>query len=889
MADPAVSPLAVERGGRAWRLLLGVYCLSGVTGVAYEVLWVRMLATQFGASNFGVVVTLFAFMGGLGAGGFAGARLIHRFRSPLRTFAALEGTVAAVALLMPWLFGSLDGVLAATAGDVSLPVWFGLQASMSFAILFIPAFALGLAFPLMLRCFEGSRVTVVSVYGLNTLGGAIGALLPLALLPLLGWVGAIRTVAALGLLIAATALLISSRAERRDAGEPPVVSVAGSRPPWRSLLCYGGIGAAALMLQVGWTRLFGMILLRTEYVLAIILFVFLAGLGLGSLLSKRIPPAPALTWFPVSAGVFALLGLWGLPRLAHWADYAEFDSLGAALSVQGIAIAGLTLPATLILGAWLPLLSRSLAPEADRMAGAWLYGANCLGAALGALAAGFVLIPLIGTAATLCLAALMLFAFGMAWSASARPWIAAPLLLALAWPAGTLPEASRLLPRAHGDSRDLLVHEDALSITHVLEQADGQRLLLSDLRWMDASSEHTAVEVQKNQARLPLLLHPAPREVLFLGLGTGITAAGALPFPDLSVTGVELSAGAIFAAREFFTPVNEGVMDRIDIVHDDVKRFLRARRHAYDVIVGDLFHPDLVGRSNLLSVQQFRRVRGRLAEGGVFVQWIALNQFDRRSLETVLRGFAGVFPEASLFMDGFRLALVGWAGGQPAAAEALANLARLSPEQQQAATGGEGAWTWLGRYMGRITVADGPVEDEWSPRIEFSLPRARFAEGFQVGTLIEGLLAVRPGVEQASEALDVPPEAREQFEAAYIATELAMRAWVASFKDRPSESLRLMSLALQANPRDRWVGYDIADRMYATLDQALANGLDRRTALERILSIRPDHVAAIRDLWRLERELGEEPARAEHYRQLLERLSPLDSELRTGKAVDQTV
>ena len=66
-------------------------------------------------------------------------------------------------------------------------------------------------------------------------------------------------------------------------------------------------------------------------------------------------------------------------------------------------------------------------------------------------------------------------------------------------------------------------------MTHVIQQQDGQRVLLSDLQRMDASSDPSAVEIQMDQARLALLLHPAPHSVLFLGLGTGISMAGSAP------------------------------------------------------------------------------------------------------------------------------------------------------------------------------------------------------------------------------------------------------------------------------------------------------------------------------------------------------------------------
>ncbi len=150
--------------------------------------------------------------------------------------------------------------------------------------------------------------------------------------------------------------------------------------------------------------------------------------------------------------------------------------------------------------------------------------------------------PRIGSAGALALAAVLLLLPGLILGRSRRAWLGVPLILGAAWPVAVLPPVKDLLPQAMAGSRDLYRYEDAIAITQVVEQSDGQRVLLTDLRRCDASTEPTAVFVQTNQARLPLLLHEKPRTVLFLGVGTGISLAGSLPFPDLKRSAVELSA-----------------------------------------------------------------------------------------------------------------------------------------------------------------------------------------------------------------------------------------------------------------------------------------------------------------------------------------------------------
>ncbi|MDR0480533.1 MAG: fused MFS/spermidine synthase [Gallionellaceae bacterium] len=852
-----------------------LYGCSGLTSVAYEVLWTRMLSLQFGVSVFAVVVTVAAFMAGLGAGSLFASRRLQAVKNPVLLLAALEGGIALFALAMPVALHFLSGWMEHAAAQFSLTQWYALISVAALSLLFLPAFAMGAGFPLILSAMGNEGAHLGRVYGRNTLGAACGAILPLWLLPMQGWNGAILIVAAIGILLSLGLLLFALRHRKAEpAIAPDASSVSGnSRPPWRALLVYAGIGAASLVLEVAWTRLFGMVMLRTEYVLAVILAIFLLGIGLGSLLAPRRHQGVWLVILPLAAGGFALLSLWLLPTLSAWVERTEFSSLFGALVTEGAMLALLTLPVTLTLGIWLPLLNGLMG------GGMWLYGMNSLGAATGALVAGFVLIPLIGSAATVVVAGLALLVLGLSWTKRRVAWLSVPVFLALAWPVWHFPQVSALLPKAQAGSQNLYLYEDAVTMTHVVEQADGQRVLLTDLQRMDASSEPTAVFVQANQARLPLLLHPQPRTILFIGLGTGISASGSLPFPGLQRDAVELSQGAINAAANQFAVVNQGAMTQTRVMRDDARHFLSATQNKYDVIVGDVFHPDLAGLSSLLSVQQFQRARARLNEGGLFVQWIALNQFDPESLNVILRSFRQVFPDGQLFLDGMHLALVGPQGHLAGASGLWRNLQRMDAMRQTAAMAGEDGWTWLGRYWGPIPESSGSVQDEWAPVLEFRLPRVRYSGDMDVSAVLRMLLQNRPDMKAAAAMLGVQESDRESFERAYGATELMVRSWLADMQGDAQSATRMMFLAYQANHRDRWIAYALADTMFASLDRVRDSGLSEETALLKILLINPQHVESLRALWRFERKAGH-LEQAEALRKRLLELSPLDREAR---------
>ncbi|MDH4274883.1 MAG: spermine synthase, partial [Gammaproteobacteria bacterium] len=410
---------------RIWAIGLPVLLfLSGAAALAYEVLWARMLGAMFGVSTFGVIVTVAAFMLGLGGGAVAGVRWPMSAWPPLRVFAVCEAAVALIALILPTAFRGLDPWFTASTAQTSLAAWYVLQGGVALVVLSVPAVLLGFGFAAALRVGRDAGVGIGLLYGVNTLGGALGAVLPLVLLPTVGWQVAVYCAATLGLISAGLAAGWSNRTSMINWAPP-----ATSRPAWRTLFAYAGVGCAALIVEIAWTRLYGMVLLRTEYVLAILLAVFLLGAALGSLLARRLADHH-LRWLPWACGVAVILSLWCLPWVAQWQANANFGSLAGALLAGAAVLLPITLPTTLVLGVWLPLLARRYQDQPG--IAAWLYGVNAAGSAVGVLLAGALLIPLLGTPATLVFAALLLVICGWVFAPPGRWGFALIALIALA-------------------------------------------------------------------------------------------------------------------------------------------------------------------------------------------------------------------------------------------------------------------------------------------------------------------------------------------------------------------------------------------------------------------------------------------------------------------------
>ena len=200
--------------------------------------------------------------------------------------------------------------------------------------------------------------------------------------------------------------------------------------------------------------------------------------------------------------------------------------------------------------------------------------------------------------------------------------------------------------------------EGATATASVVEDADRNRYLEVNGHFRMGGTGSLRSDWRQAQ-----LLHPDPRRALFLGVGTGATLAGAA-LPGVAATGVELVPEVIELLPWF---AEQGAPPLPPVVAADARRFVAAGAGAYDVVAADLFHPALDGTGALYAVEHFAAVRARLAEGGLFCQWLPLYQLDLPSLRAIIRAFLEIYPYGSAWLAHFSLqtpmlALVGSRG-----------------------------------------------------------------------------------------------------------------------------------------------------------------------------------------------------------------------------------
>lgn len=741
--------------------LCAVFAVSGAAGLAFEVLWFHQAAIALGSSVSASSAVLAGYMTGLGAGSALAGRLGDRPADPVRTFALLELAVGvtgiALVLGLPALAGPLARATAPLAGSPALLAagrW-----ALACALLLVPTTAMGASLPLLVRSVSGGpqayRSALGLLYGANTLGAVAGVVA--TELWLLGALGVRGSAAAAGtgnLLAAGAALALAPRHRPR----PPAPAATpqrsdGTGAAW--LAAAAGVGFATLALEVVGFRFLSLFVVTRASVFAWMLATVLAGIALGGLAGGRI--ARGRDGAAAAAPVALLAGA------STAAAYAVFPwtagTPGPAVLERGadvlrLSVALLGLPA-LLSGALFPLLGAGLRRRARSAAGATgaLALANTAGAAAGALAARFALLPGLGMERSLFAVALLYAAVGVGIARPARPTrgalaaaaAAAALALGL-FPFGALRERhleAALATYADDDTHVVRVREGLDHTVVWLETrflgAPYYERLVTDSFSMSATDVH-ARRYMKLFAWLPLAVHPHVRDALLVSYGVGSTAAALVASPDLAHLDVVDTSRAILDGQDvvFPDPAERPLADpRVDVHVEDGRYFLARTRRRYDLITGEPPPPVLAGVVHLYTREYFALARERLAPGGMLTYWLPLRVLSDTATRAVVRAFCDVFPDCSLWHGmGFELVLLGTNGAtgpvpearfrrawqQPGVRDELAALGLERPEQL-------GATFVADAPELRAAVGPGPALTDDRPRLVTAPPTSPEAQG----------------------------------------------------------------------------------------------------------------------------------------------------------------
>jgi spermidine synthase len=696
---------------RSNRLILGFFFLTGLTGLAYELVWIRLLILAFGSTQFAITTVLVVFMAGLALGSFIFGRIIDRNPTPLKVYAFIEVGLGLYCILSPAIFGLVKTIYLGIGGGetaIHYASFEPAQFALSFAALIIPATLMGGTLPVLVKYLASASGRVgfhtAIPYAINTLGAVSGCLITgFFSLYILGVTTTIYVAGAIDIVIGILVFGLFARSsvtlkESARLPSPMAESLSGDRPPLGPSRTLGAViigafalsGFASLAYEVLWTRVFSLVLGSSVYAFTIMLSTFLAGIGFGSLLFAPVVDRlkRPVAWFGALEAVIGFSALFSillykrLPLILYElrGDFSERFWIFQLL--QFFLCAAIMIIPTLAMGAIFPLVGRIYTKSLKNVGAkiGEIYFFNTTGSIFGAFAGGFILIPLLGVqksvvliaAFNICIAITLLlysgvkgYIKGAAAVAFAVVFIVTAILMP-PWEKMMMTMGLYINPVEKRASLEEIIYykEGINAIITVRRAVDGTISYQANGKTEASSKDGEPGPAWSLLGHIPLLLHEAEAErALLVGLGSGITLGAMERYGLKSIDVVEIEPAVIDAAG-YFSEANFNALDdpRVKLHVTDGRNFVFAAETGYDIIVSAVSDPWISGVSNLFTYEYFDELKKKLNPGGVVSLWFQNYRITPKELKIGLNTFASVFPNVSIwfhYTDSLDLIIIG--------------------------------------------------------------------------------------------------------------------------------------------------------------------------------------------------------------------------------------
>jgi spermidine synthase len=600
-----------------------LFLISGFAALIYQIVWQRTLFAAFGVNIESTTIIVCLFMFGLGVGSFVGGHLSDKFpnRAPLLFLISELGI---------GLFGLVSLPLIHYVTHVTLHGSLLTISIATFALLAIPTLFMGATLPILVnhlhRYLHNVGKTVGLLYCINTLGSAIACFITADFLFVyLGQQKSIYVAAGCNLIVGFLVWEYSRRIGRVELAPPtPQLQIANRNSKIFPLLLSALIGYISLSQEMLWMRAVSYMTGGRPTVFAHVLGAFLIGIAAGAFFAEKIcskPNQSPLKWIARLLLLSALTYYFGLFITAQL--FTKSSTLGLVFTHFIVAATSFSL------GSIFPILCH-YATDPNQSVGlavSRLYLANIIGAVLGPLLTGFVMMDLISTShiiLSLTLATLILAALTALHS---RPLIIvalAPIVLLLF-----------LHNRLYTDFLEKLhfqTHYDAsLHYKYLVENRSGIVSVTEDFSGLSDTVYGGAIYdgnfnvdpwLDTNgitRAYLIAALHNDPKNILEIGLASGSWSRVLSAYePVQHITSIEINPGYLKLIAHYSDAAPLLTDPKRTIHIDDGRRWLlRHPDDKFDFILQNTTFHWRDHATNLLSVEYFQLCKAHLNPGGV--------------------------------------------------------------------------------------------------------------------------------------------------------------------------------------------------------------------------------------------------------------------------------
>ncbi len=611
-----------------------------------------------------------------------------------------------------------------------------------------------------------------------------------------------------------------------------------------AIVAFAVSGFAAMVYQVAWMRSLSLVIGSSVYAVSLTLTAYILGLALGaSIVSRLVDRWERLLWrlggieIGIGAAALAVVPILGRLPLAMIGIVERFSgSFGALMAAEfGIVFLVILVP-TVLMGGVFPLVVRICTRRLEavgRSVGA-VYASNTVGAIAGSFVGGFVLIPWLGIQGAISFAVTVSLALGAVLTIADRtvgglrrfaPAVAAVLLIVVvlpllpSWDPAIMSSGSYFYADMYSSQAEewgltgedairsfgtVLYHKEGVATTVTVRQARSDIYLQSNGK--TEASDGPDMRTQKLLAHAPMMLHPDPKDVLVIGLASGVTVGAALSYPIETVDCVEIAPAMLEVASTFFAEANGHCMEdpRLNVIIEDGRNHVEYTQRTYDVMISEPSNLWIVGISNLFTREFFQMARDRMNDGGVVGMWFQAYNMTDEQCRMIARTFADVFDSATIWeLDpGVDYMLVGTVGDAKLDWDVLtARLADPSTGADLASVGVNTPLDYTALYLLSPTTireyaGEGVIHTDNGLQLEFSAPKSMYRQSrAEQLTSLDGFRASPRGI-----MVGAPPEAGEAIDARATGRRLLARGIVLEEVGRREEALATYEEAVHVSP-----------------------------------------------------------------------------------------
>ncbi len=434
------------------------------------------------------------------------------------------------------------------------------------------------------------------------------------------------------------------------------------------LIIFGLSGMTALIYEIIWIRPLSLVFGTTIYAVSTIIAAFIFGLAIGSWIAGRYAdrmnsPLKYFAFVQVGIGFFGILLLpifSYLPGMYLEIFKITFPNQHLFMFIQVLmSMLLISIPAALM-GSTLPIMMKEYSEKFSTIGKdvGKLDAVNSTGAMIGTLAAGFLLIPVMGIQNSIIITALINVGIGMVILTGKKylkyrhlSFLAVGVVLFVvffpSYDAQTMnygiffhvdPELELEDINFYLEHEEILSYEESLYSTVMVTSIDETKILGINGKTQCSTDKELVIGLEK-LAFFPYDLfeynYGNPKNALNIGLGCGITSDWLSH--RVQTTTLEIDPAVARASTYFFEKIDH------NLIIDDARNWLLRNDLKFDIITSEPSDP-FQNQGSFFTREFFMLANDRLSEDGIISQWVPIYEMTLEDLNIFYNTFHSVFP-----------------------------------------------------------------------------------------------------------------------------------------------------------------------------------------------------------------------------------------------------